>query len=158
VATVLTRSIASTPERTAAETWDVIVDILAPDRGSDARAELMKIAGVAAASIASEAPKDDAFVVYGNGPQIRIYCVFGDDAVSGEGINENALIEAPTSGDWRMSMPCPPEDLEWTQNKLKQSSTRISARAIGENVEYEKASSSKNSSAVILNLNEFLKS
>jgi hypothetical protein len=158
MATVITRCVASTPQRTAADTWKVIVSILAPDTESAAHAELQKISGIAAASIASEAPSGDAFVIYGEGPQIRIYCVFGDDAVSGDGVNEDSLSKVPTKDDWRLSMPCPAEDLEWTQKKLKSRSTRITARAVGESVEYEEASESKASGAVILNLNEFLKS
>src|SRR3989442_8513200 len=119
MATVITRFIASTPKRTATETWDKIVSILAPDSQSSGRSELQKVAGVAASSIASEAPKEDSFITYGNGPQVRIYCVFGEDAVSGEGVNEDGLKEAAAAGDWRMSMPALSEDLDWTQKKLK---------------------------------------
>jgi len=157
MATVITRSVASTPERTAAETWNVIISILAPDPKTSGRAELQKIAGVAAASIASEATKDDGFVIYGSGPQVRIYCIFGDDAITGDGVNEDSLVEAPTNGDWRMSMPCLAEDLDWTQRRLKSLSYRITARAVGESVEYEKSVSSRAPAEIILNRNEFLK-
>jgi hypothetical protein len=132
--------------------------ILAPDKSSANRAELEKIAGVAAATISSEAPKDDAFIVYGTGPQIRVYCVFGDDAISGDGVNEDALRDDPTDGDWKISMPCLEEDLDWMQKKLKTLSSRVSARALGESVEYEKTKGAQRSSALILDLKEFLKS
>jgi hypothetical protein len=156
MATVITRNVASTPHRTAAETWEVITKILAPDADSSGRGELQKIAGVAAASIASEAPVNDGFVVFGNGPQVRVYCVFGDDAISGDGINEEPLNEPAAEGEWRMSLPCLVEDLEWTKKKLKELSPRISARAVGESVDYDKATPSRGS-AVVLNINEFLK-
>src|SRR5688500_14014705 len=111
MATVIARYVASTPHRTPGETWEVISKILAPDAKSATRAEREKASGVASSTIASEAPKDDAFIIYGSGPQIRVYCVFGDDAVSGDGVNEEPLKEAPTSGDWRMSIPCVKEDV-----------------------------------------------
>jgi hypothetical protein len=157
MATVIARSIASTPKRTATETWGAIVSILAPDTKSAAHTELQKVAGVAASSIASEAPNDDAFIIYGRGPQIRIYCVFGEDAVSGEGVNEDSIQECPTDGDWRMSMPCHAEDLDWTQKRLKSLSSRVTARALGEKINSDEAESSRASAGLSLSLNEFLK-
>jgi hypothetical protein len=134
------------------------MSVLAPDASSSARAELQKIAGVASSSIASEAPTSDAFVVYGSGPQVRVYCVFGDDAVSGDGVNEDSLSDPPTTGDWKMSVPCLVEDLEWTQKKLKSLSSRVTARAVGETVEYKSSGRSESSSsAVVLDLKEFFK-
>src|SRR6185437_4606753 len=134
MATVVTRTVASMPQRTAVQTWEKIVAIVAPDPKSPARAELQKAAGVAAASIASEAPKDDGFIIHGNGPQVRVYCVFGDEAVSGDGVNEDALQASPTEGDWQMSVPCLQEDLDWSQKKLKSDTKRVTARETGEGV------------------------
>jgi hypothetical protein len=131
---------------------------LAPDPKSSAREELQKVSGVAASSIASEAPKDDAFIVHGNGPQVRIYCVFGDDAISGEGVNENVFKESPTEGDWKMSIPCLPEDLEWCQKKLKSDSKKVTARATGEKLASEESqTATASSSKLSVNLTEFLK-
>lgn len=132
--TVISRRVASTPARTASETWQRIVDILAPDSTSPARAELELVAGVACSSIASEALKDDAVVVHGAGPRLRVYCVFGDDAVSGENINEDALATTPTTGDWSLSLPCPVDDLSWSRTALAKLSTRITARGVGDEV------------------------
>jgi hypothetical protein len=155
--TVITRSIASTPKRTATETWEVIVSLLAPEQKSASRLELGKVAGVAASSIASEAPKDDGFVVYGNGPQVRVYCAFGEDAVSGDGVNEDSFKETPTAGDWRMSMPCLPEDLEWTAKRLKAISSRVTARAVGEKVATTQSQTGSASTELAVDLKEFLK-
>ena len=157
MATVITRRAASTPQRSPAETWDVIMAIVAPDKSSAGRAELEKVAGVAAATISSEAPNEDGFVIYGTGPQIRVYCVFGDDAITGGGVNESALRDDPTDGDWRMSIPCLKEDLEWMQKKLESLSTRVTARAVGESVEYEKIKTQQ-SSGLVVDLKEFFKS
>lgn len=80
--TVLARTIRATPHRPADEAWEVIVGLLAPTAGQ-ARDELMRVGGVASSLIASEAPKEDAMVVWGAGPRVRVYCLFGEDAVTG---------------------------------------------------------------------------
>lgn len=157
MSTVMARRVASTPERTASETWQTIVEILAPDPDSDARAELAKAAGVACSSISSDAPKDAAFVVWGGGPRVRVYCVFGDDAITRDGVNEEALPESPTEGDWKMSIPCPPEDLKWSQAKLASVSTRISARSIEEDVPDDDKKSAASARELTINVKEFLR-
>lgn len=159
MSTVLSRIIASVPTRTASETWERIMELLAHDPRSAGRAELEKVAGVAVTAIASEATKNDAVVVSGNGPHIRIYCVFGEDAISGDGVNEDVFQKYPTEGDWVMSIPCLPEDLKWVQKKLKACSDRVTARATGEKwtLKESRASSSKDSNLEI-DAGEFLKS
>src|SRR5690349_21650866 len=132
--TVIARRVASTPTRTATQTWEIIVSLLA-HAGSAARSELAKAAGVACSSIASEAIKDAPIVVWGSGPRVRVYGVFGEDAIAGDGINEDGLVSAPTDGDWRMSIPCLPEDVGWSRKKLEEVSQRISARSIDEDVD-----------------------
>ena len=154
---VVARRVASTPSRTASETWSRIVSLLAPDAKSSARAELEKVAGVACSSISSEAPKNDAFVVLGSGPRVRVYCVFGDDAITGDGLNEDSLPQSATDGDWSMSIPCPPEDLKWSQDKLAAVSSRVTARAVGQDVP-EKDSKSGADSEASINVQEFLRS
>ena len=147
MSTVVSRTVASTPERTASQTWAKITALLAPDASSPARAELERVAGVAASAISSESPKDDPFVVYGGGPRVRVYCAFGDDAVAEDGVNEDALAEPPTKGDWQLSMPVPPEDLDWSQKKLKALSSRVTARAVGDDVPDKDAKEQKRESA-----------
>jgi hypothetical protein len=140
----------SSPVRTATETWGIITNILAPKEGT-ARKELSKVAGVACSLIASEAPIDDAIVIWGNGPRLRVYCLFGDAAISGEDKNEDALATCPTENDWSMSLPCPAEDLAWVQKELAAQSPRISARKLGDPVPEEESdqdSSSNSKSAV----------
>jgi hypothetical protein len=158
MATVITRFIASTPERTASATWGKIMSLLAPDAKSDARAELEKVAGIAASSIVSEATKNDAFVISGSGPQVRIYCVFGEDAVNRDGVNESALKESATQGGWQLSIPCLPEDLDWSQKKLKADSKRATARATGEKFAVNESKVTATNSGLSVNMSEFLKS
>lgn len=132
--TVVARTVASIPARAATDTWDVIVGLIAPDERSAARRELAAIAGVACSLISDEALREDALVVYGAGPRVRIYAVYGDDAVTGDSVREDGLSFDPTDGNWRMSLPCPPEDLPWVERSLARVSTRVSARALGEAV------------------------
>jgi hypothetical protein len=161
MSTVLARRIASTPARTAAQTWEKIVEIVAPDPKSPARKELAKAAGVACASIASEATKDAPIVVWDGGPRVRIYCVFDEDAITQDSVNEDALPKSPTVGDWKMSIPCQTEDVAWSNKNLVATSSRISARGADEEIEEaasEAAAASAAKSPLSLNLTEFLKS
>ncbi|HTQ38189.1 MAG TPA: hypothetical protein VMJ32_04130 [Pirellulales bacterium] len=158
MSTVMVRRVASTPERTASGTWQMIMELLAPDPMSDARTELAKASGVACSSISSEATEDAAIVVWGGGPRVRVYCVFGDDAISGDTVNEDALPKSPTEDDWKMSIPCPPEDLQWSQAKLTSVSSRISARSLEDDVTDEDSKSTTPARAMAINAEEFLKS
>jgi hypothetical protein len=157
MSTVLARRVASTPVRTAAQTWARIVEIVAPDPQSAARKELAKAAGVACASIASEAPKEAPIVIWGGGPRVRVYGVFDDDAITQDGINEDVLPKSPTEGDWRMSIPCLPDDVAWSSASLAAASGRISARSVDDEVENDEPATAS-ASSLSINLTEFLKS
>jgi hypothetical protein len=126
--TVAKRTFRSNPQRDALETWIAIVDSLTQGRSGDSRTELLAIGGVAASIIAEQAPKDAAIVVTCDGPRTRIYCLYDDEAIEGSDANEELLGFDPLKGDWRMSLPCPADDLGWVQGALKKHSTRITAR------------------------------
>jgi hypothetical protein len=134
MSTVIARRVASTPVRSVSETWAIICQLLAPDPDCAARQELSAVKGIASSSIASEATKDAAIVVWGGGPRARIYTVFDDDAITNDGVNEDAFPRSPTAGDWRMSIPCPPEDVAWMRAQLAQVSSRVVARTPDEDV------------------------
>jgi len=158
MSTVLARRVASTPVRTAVATWAKIVEIVAPDPESAARKELAHIAGTACASIASEAPKDAPIVIWGVGPRVRVYCVFDDDAITKDGLNEEALPKSPTDGDWRMSIPFLAEDVAWSRSSLAAASGRVSARSVDDEIEDQDESAAASRAALGINLEEFLKS
>jgi len=124
---VLARTFASIPVRSARETWKAISELLAPNPASAGAQELSAVAGVAASLIAREA-MTAAIVVHGSGPRVRIYCTYHADAIDGDDANEKALNFVATEGDWRMSLPCPSEDLSWVKAELAQLSKRITAR------------------------------
>lgn len=158
MSTVIARRVASTPTRTAAQTWEKIVEILAPDLNSDARKELAKASGVACASISSEATGDAAIIVWGNGPRVRVYCVFNEDAITADGVNEDALSKSPTEGDWTMSIPCQPEDVKWSNGTLAAVSSRISARSLEDDLEDDASESVPSAHSMTINVEEFFKS
>lgn len=156
MSTLVARRVASMPSRTAAQTWEKIVQILAADPRSPAREELAEAAGVACSSISSEAIKEAPIVVWCGGPRVRVYGVFDEDAITGDGVNEDALSKSPTEGDWRMSIPCPPEDVQWSNGKLSAVTKRISARSLDDDIADESDSASAARSLTI-NAEEFLK-
>lgn len=128
MSTVVSRIFSSTPKRDAAQTWGAIVDLLTQGKNEAARKELLSVAGVAASTLADQAAKDAPIVVTCDGPRTRIYCLYDDDAVEGSDANEDALGFDPLAGDWRVSLPCPADDLSWVQGALKKHSSRITAR------------------------------
>jgi hypothetical protein len=156
---LLARRVASTPVRTTAETWAKIVELVAPDPQSAARKELAGVTGAACAAIASEALKDAPVVVFGGGPRIRIYCVFDEDAITNEGINEDALPKSPTEGgDWRISIPYLAEDVAWASAGLATASARIAARSVDHEVDDEVSDAAAAKSSLSINMSEFEKS
>ena len=126
--TVVARLFLSIPARTASETWEAIVKLLAPDTNSDGHKELLKVNGTASMLIADEAPKNAAIILSGSGPRVRIYCLYGDDAITGNGVSESPLSFCAAEGGWTLSIPCPTEDLAWVQEDLTKRTSRIVAR------------------------------
>jgi hypothetical protein len=133
--TVVARTLLSIPERSATATWEQIVQLIAPDPHSPARRELAAVAGVACSCITDETVLDDPLTVYGVGSRLRIYALYGDDAIEGDRANESPLSYVPTDGDWHMSIPCLPDDLVWVQRSLETVSARVTARPLGADVE-----------------------
>jgi hypothetical protein len=123
---IVARRVRATPERTGLETWAVIVDLVSQPT-STARADLVAVNGVAGCLIADHAPEQSPIVLAGCGPRLRIYCVYGDDAVTGEGGNEERLSWDPTDGDWIMSLPASREDIAWVRVELAKRTKRVVA-------------------------------
>ena len=156
MSTVASRTIKSTPERDAAQTWTAIVDLLTQGKTGDARTELLAVAGIAASVIADRAPKDAAITVTCDGPRTRIYCLYDDDAVEGSDANEDGLGFDPLKGDWRVSLPCLADDLAWVQSALKKHSTRITARDLSAAVSSVEEGASSKSQTLVFDPKGFL--
>jgi len=154
--TVLARRIVAAPARPASSAWRVIVDLLAPEDGA-ARNELLSVSGTASMLIADEWLKDSPAVVYGSGPRVRLYCLYGEDAIAGDGSNESKLAFVATEGDWRLSLPCCADDLDWVQAELRKRSTRITARELTEAVDEEDDSGEMRESGEIINREAFFR-
>lgn len=154
--TVIARRIIAEPVRSASETWDVIVDLLAPGANNKARSELLAITGIACSLIAAESVRNVPLVVYGAGPRIRIYCLYGESAILGEDANESNLTTSAVDGEWSMSLPCSPDDLAWVQAALKKLSSRVTARDLNTPVDDDKTNESGKFAGV--NVEAFLRS
>jgi hypothetical protein len=154
MSTVVSRTFASTPKRDAAQTWAAIVELLTQGKNETARKELLSVAGVAASTLADHAAKDAPIVVTCDGPRTRIYCLYHDDAIEGSDANEDTLGFDPLAGDWRISLPCPVDDLTWVQAALKKHSTRITARDLAEEV--AKAADKQSANALVFDQKGFL--
>jgi hypothetical protein len=94
-------------------------------------------------------------VVFGGGPRVRVYCVFGDDALTGDGVDESPLVATPTDGDWTMSIPCLAEDLNWCRDELASASNRVTARVVGTDVGVRDGASASAEAAI--DIEEFRK-
>lgn len=158
--TVLARKVAATPVRLATDAWQRIVDLVAPTNAV-ARTELMSIVGVASSLITEESMKGSPIIVTGDGPRVRIYCLYGDDALEGSKTNEATIPGSPAeNGDaWKMSLPCPSDDLEWVRASLKKRSTRVTARDMSETSLPEEADedATTSASAATINMESFLR-
>jgi hypothetical protein len=154
---VVARRIRATPERSASDAWQVIVDLLAPKQGA-ARNELLSVEGIGSSIIATEAPKDAAIVVFGNGPRVRLYCLYDDDAMAGDTANETALAVCPTDGEWQMSLPVDADDLAWVKDALAKKTARVTVREKSETVDSGDDASTKSAEgAAAINMEAFLR-
>ena len=69
-------------------------------------------------SIADELPRTAPFVLVGAGPRVRVYCLYGDDAVEGDDANESPVDLDGTDADWTLWLPCDADDLDWVTASL----------------------------------------
>jgi hypothetical protein len=116
--TVVVRRIAACPARISSKAWSVITRLVC--RGDKkAEAEFEKVKGVAACLINDESFSNCAMSVRNDGPRLRVYCVYGDDAVANEDVKEEALTWNPTKGDWKAYLPCLSDDVEMMTKLLQ---------------------------------------
>ncbi|HEV7486319.1 MAG TPA: hypothetical protein VGQ65_11615 [Thermoanaerobaculia bacterium] len=146
------------PARLATEVWQRIVDLVAPTNQAS-RNELHGVAGIAASLITREAMKTSPVIVAGDGPRVRVYCIYGSDAIEGEKANEASLPSSPAETDaWTLSLPCPADDLEWISASLKKRSSRVTARDLTETDLPEAVEEARSASTATINVESFLQS
>ncbi|MGD9658908.1 MAG: hypothetical protein AB7U61_14955 [Methylocystis sp.] len=156
MSTVASRIFISTPQRDALQTWVAIVELLTQASNGGAKTELRSVDGIVASIIAEQALKDAAIVVTCDGPRTRIYCLYDDDVIDGSDAKEDVLGFDPLKGDWRVSLPCPKDDLEWVQDALKKHSSRITARDMTTAVSDEDGANATKSQALVFHPKGFL--
>ena len=150
MSTIVRRTFASCPARSAHGTWEAIVDLLSKSCGA-ARDELLSVSGEASSIISDQAPASAPIVVTAEGPRTRIYCLYDDDALDGSEANESPLGFDPLKGDWAVSLPCQAEDLDWVQAALKRKTNRIVARDMCEGATIADSTSSSATVELVLN-------
>lgn len=154
--TIARRTFASTPQRSALDTWHAIVELLTKGRHGPTRSELLAVEGIAASVITDQAPRDAAIIVTCDGPRTRIYCLYDEDAIDGADANEDALGYDPLAGNWRVSLPCLTDDLGWTDKALQAKTSRIVVRDSAENITPVDEFTGGNSNALVLDPKGFL--
>ncbi|WP_342316360.1 hypothetical protein [Lysobacter sp. FW306-1B-D06B] len=131
----VSRIIASTPQRSAKDTWTRIIELIT-GAGSKDTQQLEAARSVLEAVIGEEYPTDHPIVVWGAGPRLVIYLRYDADAIE-RGHSVDALSWNPTDGDWRISAPAAAEDVAWMTAAL--GTGRISVRKLGDEVGDDKA-------------------
>jgi hypothetical protein len=121
--TVVVRRMASSPVRISSDVWSAITALVC--RGDKAAiAEFEKVKGVASCLINDEAFANSPMSLKNDGPRLRLYCVHGDDAVSGE-VKESPLSWDPAKGDWTAYLPCLSDDVEVMKKTLRGKSSHF---------------------------------
>ena len=154
----LRRDFRASPHRTGSKTWEAIARLLAPKEDSAARKELLSAVGVAGQLISSESVKDFPIISAGSGDQVRIFCVYNEDATDEDNANEAALaFDATSSTDWKVSIPAEAEDVAWSKTELSKCSKRISVREKSELFDNANEAKEAASSELKVDLGQFLK-
>lgn len=110
------RDISSIPLRSGSETWDRFVELVSGP-GAQNLDQLKAAGGVIATIIADEIPAERPFVLEGVGPQLRVYCRYGPNALQ-EGEAVDPLTWIPTAGEWTLHVPCDAGNLGWVKAAL----------------------------------------
>lgn len=126
---VITRRFSACPVRTAANTWETIVNVIAA-ASTEAHTELLKIEGIAASIISDETPKKNPITVIGTGSRLRIYCLYDEDG-STEDANESPLNWNPFAGEWEIYLPVEKDELDWVTKALCEKGIRFKTYEAG---------------------------
>ena len=156
--TVARRTFRSSPHRNTHDTWCAIVDLLTQGRDNSDRTELLSVSGIASSVIADRVPQSVAIIATCDGPRTRIYCLYDDDAIDGGGANEDPMGFDPLNGDWCVSIPCLPDDLDWVRAALREHSERITARDSSETIATEDDNSETKTATLTIDPEGFLDS
>jgi len=148
---VVARRFAASPARTPFVTWEAIVNKISAD-SETVRKELNSIAGIVASLIADETPSKNAITIIGSGPRLRIYCLYGDDALADES-NEASLTWNPFEEDWEIFFPVEESDIAWVTKSLREKNSRFKTYKCGDKIPDEEQEESGTSNFTQLSIN-----
>jgi len=122
MSTVARRFVAS-PVRLSSAVWRNISNLIA---GTDAAAlEFANVAGVASSLINDEMFANNPMVIKNKGPRLRVYCLYGDNAISEDDKNEDKLSWDPTAHEWHVFLPCSGEEFDEFTDLLQGKSNKF---------------------------------
>jgi hypothetical protein len=147
------RDVSAIPLRSAGETWETIMNLVSGPESRDIQ-QLRNAAGVMGSIITDEHLTLRAIMIEGVGPQLRIYCRYGMNAVE-EGGAVDSLTWNPTAGDWTMHVPCDAENIDWVKASLSRSSPRVKVFdvAAADRAEEEEDGAAAKGSGVVVDWN-----
>lgn len=129
---VISRKFAASPSRTAADTWSTIVSVIAAESEND-KEKLNSITGIIASIISDETPATNPITIIGTGPRLRVYCLYGDDAI-GDEASEASLSWKPFEGSWEIYFPVEETDYDWVTKALKEKGSNFKTYNAGEKI------------------------
>ncbi len=132
MSTVARRFVGS-PVRLSSDTWKAISALIC-QTNLTASGEFERVAGVASCILNDGVFAENPVVVKNAGPRLRVYCLYGEDATSGEDKNEDALSWKPTEKEWHVFLPCVADEFDETAKSLKGKSTKFSVYNIDKGV------------------------
>ncbi len=121
---VVARKFSATPVRLSSDTWKAITGLVC-QTDTAASAEFRDIAGLASCLINDKTFKDAPLIVKNEGPRLKVYCLYGEDAQGGEDVNEEKLTWQPTQKTWQAFLPCHADELHAYQAELKSRTSRF---------------------------------
>lgn len=138
--TVVVRKFSASPEKDAVGVWNAITDLVCHDVCAP-RGEFVEVKGGACSVISDQVVKDHPIVIRGSGPLLRIYCLYGEDAVLGQDINEDSISWNPFKSDWKVYIPCPKDELDGLQTFLSKRCSNFEAYDPKEGLSFQKSES-----------------
>ena len=146
------RKFSACPVRTAANTWETITNVIGASNET-VKAELTKVAGIAASIISDGTPAENAITIIGTGARLRIYCLYEEDG-STEDANESTLNWNLFEGDWEIHFPVEKEDFDWVKKSLSEKGARFIAYEAGSKPAEDNETKSSSNSVLTINLDK----
>ena len=136
----------ASPIRLSSATWKAIAELICKN-DAEAAAEFAKVSGIASCLINDKLFAKNPLVVKNKGPRLRVYCLYGEEAIGGEDKNEDTLSWQPTAYEWHLFLPCSEEEFTQTAASLKAKSAKFSAYNIETGIPDDEASESEKSAS-----------